>query len=216
MAHRQLIDPIHLAIDMLMTQAYKAHLSVRLLAEHAHVEDAATITRRLLELAVQTVYIGEESESDERLSRAGQYLAHLWENAPDKLKDQVPPDGRSRWEDISKTYYQPTEKKKRRWGPTFAQMFEAAGVSDIYEEDYSLLSSVSHGSSEESLLVYSYPTVRVRSDLHVPVLLSYATKYYLVVTHTWNGLFSAIPESRMTELREIAIGLTEKDPDAAA
>src|SRR5687768_8783561 len=61
--HRQLVDPIHLAIDMLMTQAYKAHLSVRILAEHAHVEDAATISRRLLEISVQTVYIGEESEA---------------------------------------------------------------------------------------------------------------------------------------------------------
>lgn len=56
--------------DMLMVQAYKAHVSVYFLAVRALIEDAATITRRLLEIAVQTVYITGDSDSAECRHRA--------------------------------------------------------------------------------------------------------------------------------------------------
>jgi hypothetical protein len=67
--HR-LADEVTRATDMLMVQAYKAHASVYLLAVRAQVEDAATITRRLLEIAVQTIFITGDSDTEVRKQRA--------------------------------------------------------------------------------------------------------------------------------------------------
>jgi hypothetical protein len=71
-------DELGLALDMLLGQAYKAHLSVWLLSEHGHVEDAATIARRVMELVAQGVYIGMDDAQSTRTSRAGRFCAHLW------------------------------------------------------------------------------------------------------------------------------------------
>src|SRR5260370_13474601 len=46
-----------IAIDMLMYQAFKSDGTVSLLAQHGLLEDAATIARRLMELAVQALYL---------------------------------------------------------------------------------------------------------------------------------------------------------------
>ena len=61
-AHRRFLSgEVERALDMLMLQGYKAHCSLYVLAVRAHIEDAATIVRRLLELAIQTIYIASQS-----------------------------------------------------------------------------------------------------------------------------------------------------------
>src|SRR5712692_2214950 len=68
------------AFDMLMVQACMAHESVRCLAVRALVEDAATITRRLLEIAVQAGYIMAPPTVRARRERARKYLLFLWKS----------------------------------------------------------------------------------------------------------------------------------------
>src|SRR5436309_2616747 len=46
-----------IAIDMLMLQAYKSAVSVHEVALLGHLEDAATLARRLMDLGVQMAYI---------------------------------------------------------------------------------------------------------------------------------------------------------------
>src|SRR5262245_38187407 len=52
---QELHDEVARVLSMFMYQAYKAHSSMYVLAVRAFVEDAATITRRLLEIAVQAI-----------------------------------------------------------------------------------------------------------------------------------------------------------------
>ncbi len=82
----QLSTELHRAMDMIMLQAYKSLCSVYVLVVRAHFEDAATICRRLMELAAQAGYIVEIEEDAEQNRRAGGYLASLWEAAPPQLR----------------------------------------------------------------------------------------------------------------------------------
>ncbi len=68
---RRLVNEVARVADMLMVQAYKAHASVYFLAVRAQIEDAATITRRLLEIAVQAIYITGDSDPEVCKQRAG-------------------------------------------------------------------------------------------------------------------------------------------------
>src|SRR5438874_4827987 len=66
-------DHLALALDMMFVQAYKSHVSVRFLAELGHMEDTATITRRMLELSVFAGYMTEPTVDSERVARADRY-----------------------------------------------------------------------------------------------------------------------------------------------
>jgi hypothetical protein len=67
-------------------------------------EDAATIVRRLLELAVQLVYIARDDDEKTRDRRAGMYLAFLWHEWPAELRNRLPPDERKAWEALYAEY----------------------------------------------------------------------------------------------------------------
>src|SRR5689334_17959727 len=201
-SERRLESVVHVTLDMLMTQAYKTHYAVSVLAERGHVEDAATLTRRLMELAVQAVYIGAESEDDIRVRRAGAYLAHLWRSSETEARKHLPAEIVQEWERIY-TAYQGELKSKTRWGPRWDQMFEALGLGDTYTQDYSLLSGVAHGSTPEALMTYSMSTVPIRSHYQVPTLLHFSTRYYLAVAGQWNNYFRLVPEERFSRLADL-------------
>src|SRR5436309_2827352 len=86
-----------MTLDMLFIQAYKAYGAVAMLAKYGLMEDSATIARRLLEIAVQTVYIGAESEPILQQRRAGSYLAFLWRQRPRRIRLRLPTPVQSHW-----------------------------------------------------------------------------------------------------------------------
>jgi hypothetical protein len=51
---------------MVLLQGLKSYGAVLLLAQHALMEDCATIARRLMELSVTAVYIGAEADTKVR------------------------------------------------------------------------------------------------------------------------------------------------------
>src|SRR6266550_4391694 len=63
-------DQFGLVLDMLFVQVYKSHVTVGTLAELGHMEDAATITRRLLEIFVFAGYITDPLKLAQRVERA--------------------------------------------------------------------------------------------------------------------------------------------------
>ena len=123
----QLSTELHRAMDMIMLQAYKSLCSVYVLLVRAHFEDAATICRRLMELAAQAGYIVEIEEDAEQNRRAGGYLASLWEAAPPQLKDALPADYRAAWEKYHRDHQHLLKGKWRTWRPSFKEtaLFEA-------------------------------------------------------------------------------------------
>lgn len=186
---RRLVNEVARVADMLMVQAYKAHASVYFLAVRAQIEDAATITRRLLEIAVQAIYITGDSDPEVCKQRAGRYLAHLWASIPDEWRTKMPIEERTAWE----TYYQSHQHllpaKRRSWGPNFRSMFQEIGHVSTYERDYSLLSRIAHGAPPSLVQDYAQLVVPLRSDTFVPTILIFASRYYLAVAGQWNDIF---------------------------
>ena len=188
----QISDNVRRAVDMLMVQGYKAYSSVYVLLVRGHVEDGATIARRMLELAVQTVYIAAESEEDVRCDRADRYLANLWDAAPDTLRASMPANARLAWERHFEKHGHHLPKKRRSWGPNFREMFRAIGCEATYVQDYTFLSGIAHGSPPNLIYDYRGPTVEVRHGRHVSLILTYATRYFLAIIEQWNLLFGLI------------------------
>ena len=179
---------VHLVLDMLLVQSLKAHLAVSPLCQHGLMEDAATITRRLLELSVQAVYIGQEGDERLRRRRAGQYAAYLWRQLTPRLKQSLPPEVRAVWIGLGRGYGRYITRK-HGWGPSFRDMFDAIGHLDLYEKDYSLLSSIAHGTPDTQVFQFSRRKVRVHDDRFASILLVYASRYLLVVTDPWRTVF---------------------------
>ena len=70
---------------MPVVQGFKAHVSTYQFAILAQVDDAATIIRQSLKVAVQAVCLGRAS-SKERRKRGGRFLAFLWVKWPAQLR----------------------------------------------------------------------------------------------------------------------------------
>jgi hypothetical protein len=170
------------------------------------MEDSATIVRRLMELSVQAVYIGAESEPREKKRRAGSYIAFMWRQVPPKNKHRLPEEVREYWSAMARSYGRFVRAKAKRWGPTWKDMFEAIDQGALYASDYSFLSSIAHGQPDSQIPVFSRDTIRVYSHEFVPVLLSYSSKYYLAVAEQWNNVFAALDKEVFATLADEVVG----------
>ncbi len=185
---------VHIVLDMLMIQAGKSHAAVSILAQHGPMEDTATIARRLMELGVQAVYIGAESEDRERKKRAGQYLAFMWRQLPPRIKHRLPSAARREWSAIARGYGRFVSARAKSWGPNWRDMFREIGSESLYVKDYSFLSAIAHGRPDNQFFTFSSRTIRVHSHEFAPALLRYSSRYYLVVAEQWNRLFGVLAE----------------------
>jgi hypothetical protein len=210
---RQVHTPVETALDFMLIQAYKAHEAVAVLLENGLAEDGATVTRRLLEIGVQAIYIGADSEAEERERRAGRYLAYLWREMPQPAKEHLKGPVADHWAGIAAKYGAEIPAKATRWGPSFAVMFRYAEREDTYKEDYSLLSRIAHGSPEEFIMQYSAEKVRLRFSLHTPSLIRVASRYYAGTVSVWNRHFGALNDDEMADLMRLAM---EDEDDAPA
>lgn len=190
---RSLPEWPHIALDMLLVQSYKAHLSVRFVAEIGHTEDAATLARRLLELAVSAGYIGFAEPLDERLPRAKRYLAALWAELPDTAKAHLPRKVREDWTALGNGVTAGPF-------PSMQKMFTAIDQHGTYDTDYRLLSSIAHGSSSDQIIAYLASPVEVRPIWHIGIILVYASRYYLATAAAWDQCFDRIDTARLNEI----------------
>lgn len=197
-----------IVLDMFMTQAHKAYASVSILSQHGLMEDSATIARRLMELGVQAIYVGMETDDRVRRRKAGRYLAFMWRQLPRHLKERLPPEVRSQWTGIGRGYGRFVKKSAKTWGPNWRDMFSEIGALDAYESDYGFLAGIAHGRADHQVFVYSANNVRLHDDRFVSVLLAYATKYYLLVVDAWNREVELIEPATMDELRDRAVKFT--------
>ncbi len=195
--HPSVVD---MTLDMLFIQAYKAHSAVAMLAKYGLMEDSATIARRLLEISVQTVFIGAESDAIVQERRAGTYLAFLWRQLPRRIRLRLPVPVRSHWSRIAVKYGRYVRKQAKRWSLNWKEMFDAIGALDVYTADYSFLSGIAHGSPDHQLFVFSRSTVRIHDHAFVSVVLTYATRYYLMAAAQWNSRFHLLPEESLASL----------------
>jgi len=197
---RQGTGRFSVAIDMLMYQAFKSDGTVSLLAQHGLLEDAATIARRLMELAVQALYLWADGDTTLQEQRASRYLAHMWRQLPARALAQMPQEIQAQWRAIDAEVGASPPATATRWGPKWKDMFAAVGASEMYEEDYSLLSSMAHGSPDDLVVHFSLTRIRMHRHEHAWVLLWYATKYFMIVGGMWNNAFAIMPDVKVQAL----------------
>lgn len=173
------------AMEFLAHQAHTSFLSAQLLAERALVEDAATIVRRLMELCVTTNYVGGDDDRAVRDFRARCFLVQIWEEFPAELRATLPDKERRRWRRLLDRHRAEVPQGHRCRLPKFAKRFEKIGKADTYRDDYSLLSSIAHGTSPTLVLSAAVRPVPLVSDQFVPVVLVFACRYYLGTLGLW-------------------------------
>lgn len=194
-----------LAIDMLMHQGFKTHVSVRIVCEHGFMEDAATLTRRLFELTLQALYIRHPGTEDERRKRAGRYLAFLWRQVHPHWRAQLPQPVREEWETIAVPYDSLLPAKARDWSDKdrrkMCHEVKGGGAEgdDLYD-DYRFLSALAHGSSEKLLVDFSRTHLHTHEVKYAGVLMVYASRYQMSIGQEWQKLFGAADSERIGEV----------------
>ncbi len=195
------------ALDLLFIQAFKSHGSMYSLCVLGHCEDAATITRRILEIALQVGYL--DSEESERENRGQQYLAYFWHLTKGILADpSLSSENRQRWQQLYDQNKKWLKFNKRgrpltNWsGLSFANLASKLNTQQTYEVDYRFLSNAAHSAAAGSMWNVVGGTPQITDDTFVTPILVYGTRYMLAVTEVWNAHFKLIEESKMEAFRK--------------
>jgi hypothetical protein len=200
LTERNLSNPVSIALDMLMYQAVKSSGALSLLSQHALLEDAATISRRLMELAITAAYIYCDGNEAAQASRAARYLVHMWRQLPERALVHIPETVQTEWRALDARIGDSLPRTAKRWGPLWKGMFTDVGAEDLYQEDYTYLSAMAHGSPDDLIVLFSHQTIRVHRHDHAGILLIYGTKYLMIVATTWNRLFRIVPDDEVGQL----------------
>lgn len=106
-----------------------------------HGEDAATIARRLFEIALQVGYLC--SEDSKREERGEKYLAHFWHNAKEIAAAVGLPEDRRKWWEEQYLRRKKWLKVDKRGNPApfwfdsnFRELATTLGLKDAYDKDY--------------------------------------------------------------------------------
>jgi hypothetical protein len=208
---RDVRSPFARALDHLFIQAFKSHGSLYSLSVIGHCEDAATIARRIFEIALQVGYL--DSEEPEREKRGTEYLAYFFHLVPKGILSRpwLTPEERTKWQELydqNKQWLRFTKSGNplpNCSGLSIADLANKLGMQNSYHEDYRFLSNMAHGSSAGSLLRIVDGELRITDDSAVTPILVYGTRYMLAVTEVWNTEFKLIEESKMIEFREVCL-----------
>jgi hypothetical protein len=202
-AYRQQVSlptDVHRTVDMLMLQSCRAYSSIYLLAVPAHIEDAAIITRRLMEIAVHAGFIIEPPDESGQRERARKYLVGLWFETPESVKDVLSPDYRAAWQQYYTEHKHLLPKQSRSGDASLWNMFRELGREDSYIQDYTFLSGIAYGNPPNLIYDYRHFSVEVRPDRLIPFILRYASRYCLTTTLIWNHLFGVIDDAILDAL----------------
>lgn len=194
-------------LDLLFVQAFKSHGSLYALCVLGHCEDAATIARRIFEIALQIGYL--DSDEPERENRGRQYLAYFFHLVPKGIlaNPSLKPEERRLWERLY--------DQNRRWlkfskggnpssnwsGLRIVDLASKLNMQHAYNEDYRFLSTIAHASSAGSLLGMEGGELQITDDKAATPILVYGTRYMLAVIEVWNAYFKLIEASQMDTLR---------------
>lgn len=207
---RRLDSAFARALDLLFIGAFKSHQSLYPLCVLGHGEDAATIARRLFEIALQVGYLC--SEEPKREERGGAFLAYFWLNAKDIIAAIDLPEDRRKWWERQYNRHKKwltldrNGKPARYWfGSNFAQLAHGLGLKDTYDKDYRFLSQIAHCSSRGLLLDKINDVIQIKTDRLVREILVYGTKYALWVTANWNEHLDLIDPATLEKLRDETI-----------
>ena len=204
---RDLRSPFAGALDLMFIQGFKSHGSLYSLCILGHCEDAATIARRIFEIALQVGYL--DSEDSEQENRGRQYLAYFLHLIPKGIlaNPAVSSEDRRRWE---KLYRQHKQWLKFTKSGAPAPSWSGLGVADLanklklqqaYNEGYRFLSNMAHASSAGSLLRLVGGEMQITDDTAVTPILVYGTRYMLAAFEIWNGHFGLVAKTKLTDLR---------------
>ena len=80
-------------------------------------------------------------------------------------------------------------------------MFEDCGIEDLYQSDYSFLSSTAHGSYEGQTYRYSTSPIPMQDRHFLPLFLIYSSRYLAVIGEHWNDCFTLIDTDELEALR---------------
>jgi hypothetical protein len=209
------------SLDLLFIQAFKSHGSLYSLCVLGHCEDAATIARRILEIALQVGYL--DSEELERENRGKRYLAYFWHLTKGILaNDSLTAESRQRWQqlyDQNKTWLQFNKHGKPlpNWsGLNFAALASKLNMQQTYDVDYRFLSNAAHSSAAGAMLSVVEGTLQIADDTFVSPILVYGTRYMLAVTEVWNAHFKLIEDSKLEEFRKQVLNFDFKAANVAS
>jgi hypothetical protein len=215
---RQHRRPFERALDLLFIQAFKSHGSLYSLCVIGHCEDAATIARRILELALQAGYL--DAEELERDRRGSEYLAYFWHLAPGVLANpSLLAEERKRWQDAydQNKSWMKFDKNGRplpNWsGLSFSEMAAKLNTQQSYKNDYRFLSNAAHGSSAGVMMNVVQDVLQIYDDRFVSGILVAGTCYMCAIAELWNIHFRLIEETKLKELRDKGLSF---DFDGAA
>ena len=194
---RDLSSPFARALDILFVQAFKSHGSLGLLSLAGQGEDGATVARRMLEIAFQSRHLcAEVARRDERGKK---YLAWYWAQAPIRLKADLPPDVRTRWQsqyDRHKRFFLNRKGKRSRnwWGDsTMKDLATKLRLVDTYDQDYGFLSQIAHCTAQGFFLERRGGVVEVRTTgLLIRAILIFGTRYMLTIAQVWQEHFGLL------------------------
>jgi len=190
---RRLSRAVPRAFELLMYQAHKSLLATCALSSRALTEDASTLTRRLLEIAVTAGYIAYGTSADERDRRAGCYLSQLWNETPPELRKTIPLGEQRRWHTLVRRHHQRFAHTNPCRLPKFVKMFVDVEQTQTYEADYSLLSSIAHGRAPSLVQDHASCPIPILNDSQVSTILVFACRYYLAVADLWNRRLCLMP-----------------------
>jgi hypothetical protein len=196
------------ALDLLFIQAFKSHGSLYPLCVLGHGEDAATIARRIFEIALQVGYL--DSEEPERENRGRQYLAYFFHLVPKGIlaNPSLKIEERQRWQQLYDQNRQWLKFNKSgnpstSWsGLSIAALASKLNMQQTYNEDYRFLSNMAHASSAGSLLGIRGGELQITDDTAVTPILVYGTRYMLAVTEVWDAHFKLVEHSKMDEFKK--------------
>jgi hypothetical protein len=189
----------HLALNLLMMQVYTAHVSLAFVAEIGHAADAATLARRILELTARMHYIGASaagSPAAEADDRADTFLAFLWRELDPEMQASIPASAREPWEAADARLAVLGTKKPLTWKETFA----AAGISDLYEDDYKRLSVIAHGSPLVAPYEHASDVVPLRGTMLIQPALRAGNHYAVNAARVWNAVFNLLDREELDAL----------------
>jgi hypothetical protein len=207
---RRLDSAFARALDLFFIQAFKSHQSLYPLCVMGHGEDAATIARRLFEIALQVGYLC--CEEPKREERGATYLAHFWHNAKEiAAAEGLPQDRREWWEKQYECHKKLLVFKKSGepgnfwFGSNFWELAVSLGLQETYDKDYRFLSHAAHCSSRGLLLDKSNDVIQIKSDLLIRAVLVFGTRYALWVTANWNEHLGLMDTKTLKKLRDQAM-----------
>lgn len=203
------------ALDLLFIQAFKSHGALYVLCVNGYGEDAATIARRLFEIALQVGYLC--LEEDKREERGEKYLAYFWHNAKEVVAAlDLPEERRKWWEEKYNSHKKWLKCNKKgealqSWSElTFLDLAKQLDLEDTYNEDYRFLSHVAHCSSRGLLPPAAGGTIQIQSDRFIRLVLVFGTRYAFYTARNWNEHFRLIDATKIEKLQDDAINFDFK------